>query len=275
MELDAVHAARGIGHGGIGGRVGPGGRAEAIRKASDRIAVAHPYRLLGLQACEQSVWFGNRNGGRTELLALEGDDLAAECLRHEVQAVADAEDRDAPGPDPRVGMRRALPVDARRAARQDDGARLASGDLAPGGVEGEQLRVDMKLAHAARDQAAVLAAEVEDDDGVHVRAARRLVAGVRPIRHSPVAQARPPLLTMRSLAGRDRLRPIDASAAAEKASRARLGIPACARFPGRRAAPSPGIRGPRGAWRSWWKRGNSRSSSTRRREGRATVGPWS
>ncbi len=86
---------------------------------------------------------GHRDDGRPELLAAEGDDLAAERLGHQVQAVADAEDRDAAGPERRVGMGRARFVDAGRAAGEDHRRRLAGGDLSPRRVEGQQLRVDV------------------------------------------------------------------------------------------------------------------------------------
>ena len=63
----------------------------------------------------------------------------------------------------------------RGAAGEDDGARPAPLDLGPGGVERQQLRVDVELADAPGDQLGVLAAEVEDDDGVGL-GRRRLAA---------------------------------------------------------------------------------------------------
>ena len=44
--------------------------------------------------------------------------------------------------------------------------RSAALDLGPGRVVGQELRVDVQLADAARDELGELAAEVEDDDRV-------------------------------------------------------------------------------------------------------------
>src|ERR1035437_3302117 len=108
-----------------------------------------------------------------------------------MKAVADAEDWDSTGPDRRIWMRRAFFVDAVGTARQDDGLGLAGDDLAPGGVEREQLRVDVQLANPARDQLAVLASEVQDDDGVNVRA-QSFAGELHSVRPLPVAQCGPP-----------------------------------------------------------------------------------
>ena len=64
---------------------------------------------------------------------------------------------------------RALVVDRVRSARQDDRARAAAFELVVGRVEREQLRVDVELADATRDELGELAAEVEDDDGARRR----------------------------------------------------------------------------------------------------------
>ena len=255
VELDAVQAALRVGDRGIGRRAGAGRRLEAGRQPLDRIAVAHPDRLLGLQTGEESIALGHRDDGRPELLAAEGHDLAAERLGHQVQAIADAQDRHAAGPERRVGMGRARFVDAGRSAGENDRRRLAGGDLTPRGVEGQQLRVDVQLADAAGDELAVLAAEVEDDDGVHS-------GGDCWIRHSPFAQCRPPLVSRSILAGQACVRPIRRptrrseclrgrpsqvagalkrsiarGAVRAEVTRARSGSPASSSPAGRRAAP--------------------------------------
>ena len=202
VELDAVQAAAIVGDGGAGSRIGAGGRGEAVRQALDRVAVAHPDRLLGRQSFEEPVRPNDRHRRRPELLAGEGDDLAAQRLGHQVQAVADAQEGNAGRPQSRVRVGRARFVDAGRAAGKDDRLRLAGRNLAPGSVEGQQLRVHVQLAHAPRDQLAVLAAEVEHH--------HRVDAGRRSdFNRAPFAQSRPPLLCGNSsgapaLGGRER-----------------------------------------------------------------------
>ena len=92
-------------------------------------------------------------------------DVPAELVGHELGAVADAQDGDAPVPDGRVGPGGIRVVDRHRAARQDDRPRAAALDLLPRRVVGQQLRIDVELADPPRDQLGELAAEVEDDDG--------------------------------------------------------------------------------------------------------------
>ena len=102
------------------------------------------------------------------LAVVERDDVATELVGHQLCAVADAEDGDATGPDRRVGPRSARVVDRVRAAGQDDRPGAAPFQLGIRRVVRQQLRVDVELAHAARDELGELAAEVEDDDGLAV-----------------------------------------------------------------------------------------------------------
>ena len=146
---------------------------EALGQPRDRVAVAHPDRLLALDAGEQAVVRGDADVGRAVLAVVGREDVAAELVGHQLRAVADAEDGDAAGPDGRVGPRRVRVVDRVRAARQDDRARAAPLELVVRRVVRQQLRVDVELADAPRDELRELAAEVEDDDGLAVDGGRR------------------------------------------------------------------------------------------------------
>ncbi len=142
---------------------------EALGQARDGVAVAHPDRLLALDPGEQRlVRRGDADVGRAVLAVVEGDDVAAELVGHQLGAVADPEDGDAPGPDGRIGSRGARVVDRIRAARQDDRPGSAPFQLGVRRVVRQQLRVDIELAHASRDELGELAAEIEDDDGLAV-----------------------------------------------------------------------------------------------------------
>ena len=165
VELDAVQVALGCSQAGVRRRVGLGRRAEAVRQPGDRVAVAHPDRLLALETDEQPVLRGDRHVGRAVLAVVGGHDVAAQLAGHQLRPVADAEDGDPPGPDRRVGPRRIGVVDRVPAAGQDDRPGAASLDLLVWRVVRQELGVDVELADAARDQLGELAAEVEDDDG--------------------------------------------------------------------------------------------------------------
>src|SRR5581483_3427554 len=81
-------------------------------------------------------------------------------------AVADAEHRDAELEQLAAAHGRPRPVDRLRAAGQDEPDRVALADLLLRHVERVHLAVDAVLAHAPRDELRVLAAEVEDEDGL-------------------------------------------------------------------------------------------------------------
>ena len=172
VELDAVQVAGRIGQTGERRGVGLGGRPEALGQPGDRVAVAHPDRLLAIDTGEQAVVPGDGHAGRPVFpLSVGREDVAAELVGHQVRAVADPEDRDPAGPDRRIRSRRALVVDGVRAARQDDRAGPAALQLLVRRVVRQELGVDVELADAARDQLGELASEIEDDNGLAGRCA--------------------------------------------------------------------------------------------------------
>ena len=80
---------------------------EALGQPGDRVAMAHPDRLVAVETGEQAVIAGDGHGRRA-VLALRGrEDVAAELEGHELGAVADAEDGEPAGPDRRVRLGRA------------------------------------------------------------------------------------------------------------------------------------------------------------------------
>src|SRR5262249_47742510 len=93
-------------------------------------------------------------------------DLAAEKMRRELHAVADAEDGSPEIEDALVDGWRVLFVHARWPTREDDGARVLRADLLDGHRARVDLTVDLALAYATRDELRGLRAEVEDEDEV-------------------------------------------------------------------------------------------------------------
>ena len=166
MPLHAVQAALVAAERGDRGGRRRGEHVEALRGLRDLVAVAHPHVLLGGLAAEQHAAVARERGIRRPVLAQSGvGDLAAERLRHHLEAVADAERRHAEVEDARVERRGALLVHRRRAAREDDAHRVLRRDLGGGCRVRDDLAVDARLAHAARDQLRVLRAEVDDEHG--------------------------------------------------------------------------------------------------------------
>src|SRR5690606_30555344 len=104
-------------------------------------------------------------------------DGAAERVRHGLEAVADAQHGHARLEQRAVDRRRPRLVHAGRPARQDDGGRAPLEDLLDRPRVRHDLRVHVRLAHAARDELRVLGAVVDDEDGTHAGAGALAHAG--------------------------------------------------------------------------------------------------
>ena len=100
----------------------------------------------------------------TELAVRRPRQRAAQDLRHELHAVADAEHRHAHLEQRVVAVRRAGLVDAHRPAREDEPGRLPAGNLGGRRAERDDLGVHVQLAQPPRDELGVLRSEVEDQD---------------------------------------------------------------------------------------------------------------
>src|SRR5262249_21414528 len=98
-------------------------------------------------------------GGETVLAPIAGGDFAAEQVRHQLLAVADAEHRYAEREDRGIDGRALGVVDAARTAGDNDAAH--AGELGRRCFTGAHLGV---VAELAGDQMTILAARVEYDD---------------------------------------------------------------------------------------------------------------
>src|SRR6266540_141796 len=162
MELDAVETSLGMLEGGDRGRGRGGGHLRAHRRLDDRVAVAHPHRLLAGNSLEERA--APRLQRRLAELGHPGAvDAAAELLSHQLHPVADAERGDAELEQLRIDTRRAFRVHRRRAAAQDQRERVARANPIRSNGVPDQLRIDAAFAHPPRDQLRVLPAEVDDE----------------------------------------------------------------------------------------------------------------
>jgi hypothetical protein len=139
--------------------------------------VAHPDDLVGLEVAEERARRGELDVGLAELRHLVRLDGTAELPGHQLHPVADAERRDAELEDRGVGERSALRVDRGGPAREQERERLPGTDLVGAQPVRDELGVDARLAHAARDQLAVLAAEVQDEHRALLRRGLRCGEG--------------------------------------------------------------------------------------------------
>lgn len=123
MELDGPDALFFVGDAGQGAG-GLRGLGEAFGQGDGGVAVGHPDVDLGGQAGEEAVVRADADPGVAVFALFGGLDLAAEVMRDELQAVADAEDRQAGGEDLGVSRGSIGVVYGARTAGEDDALRL-------------------------------------------------------------------------------------------------------------------------------------------------------
>jgi hypothetical protein len=167
VELDAEEFPGRVlddGRQGVGRAAGDG---EPRRRAFKPVAVAHPDLLFILDLGQKPRTVDDAQGGKAVFALLGRDDLAAERVGHELDAVANAQDRDAEVEDALGRVRRTLAVDALRPSGKDESGRLLLADRGERGREWQDLRVDTELADLPGDELGVLRPEIEDEDFLH------------------------------------------------------------------------------------------------------------
>ena len=168
MELHAVDPAVQLGDCGDMSVVGAGDDVEIRRRRLEFVAVTHPDRHALRQVAEQGR-VARRTDPRVAVLPGSGvGDLAFVVMPHELQAVADPEDRLARLEYARIRVRRVFPVHAGRTARQDDAGDVARREFGRRRIVGQHLAIDVAFPNAPRDELRVLRAEIEDGNPVRV-----------------------------------------------------------------------------------------------------------
>jgi len=137
---------------------------EAGRFLGHGVAVAHPDVERLRDSGQQRRRLVHLEMGTPELGGVGAAHHAAQRLGHRLEAVADAEDRHPRGEQRRVDLRGAAGVDRLRAARQDDGLRVAGEHLGHRRGMGHDLGIDVRLTHPAGNELGVLRAKVDDND---------------------------------------------------------------------------------------------------------------
>src|SRR5699024_4607592 len=126
---------------------------------------AHPADILIRQVGEQRAGRIQVHQGLAVLPLGRLADMAAQHVHHQLAAVADAQDRHAPGVDFRVDGGGIGQVGAVGAAGEDDALGVPGLDLCQVGFVGINLAIDVAFPDTAGDELVILAAEIENDDG--------------------------------------------------------------------------------------------------------------
>ena len=165
MELQAEQFLRAVLDGGERRVLGDGDRLEAARQFRELVAVRIPDLELRRQSAEERA---RRILDLQHALAvfafLAFLDLAAEELREQLHAEANAEHRHAEAENGLVRQRRVLGINRRRPAGKNDAAGLERGDFGGGRVVAQDGGIDVALADAARDDLGVLRPKIQNDD---------------------------------------------------------------------------------------------------------------
>ena len=144
---------------------------ESFRRGGHEIAVTGPHADFFRDVSEERRPRRDADFGVTEFALRRRGDAAAERMRHQLHAVADAEHRPPKRVDFGVACRRARFRHALRSARQDDPDRVAFADLFHRRVGRPHFRIHRQLAESSSDQLGVLRAEIENDDRLVVHSA--------------------------------------------------------------------------------------------------------
>ena len=168
VELDAVQPLRAMLERGDRRRRRRGRDGRPFRRSRDRVPVAHPDRLLGRQIVEE---LGVRRlEARLPELGDPGPlDGAPEVPRHQLHPVTDPECGHAELEDPGIEIGRVVAVHRGRPAGEDESRGVAPRDLVSRQPVAHELRVHARLAHAPRDQLAVLPPEIDDEHWTFLR----------------------------------------------------------------------------------------------------------
>ncbi len=177
VELDAVQAALGRLECCDRRRVGAAGDRSSLRRRGHGVTMAHPGGLFLRQAGGEGT--GHPDTGLAEFGRARPLDAAAEVLRHQLHAVADAEHGHAELVDAGVDLRGVIGVDGGGAAAEDQRRRVPRAERGRGRAVADELRVDAGLADPAGDQLRILAAQIDDEHGPRIRDWWRLRSGER------------------------------------------------------------------------------------------------
>src|SRR5204863_2299413 len=138
---------------------------ESFWQAGEFVSVRIPDLKRVGQILEQwARGVADGQGAFAEFPFLPRLDLAVEKVRQELNAVTDAENRNAELEDAFVRQGRFRGIDAGWSAGKDQPARFEGGDFLHGRVVAENAGINVALADATRDDLRILGTEIENDN---------------------------------------------------------------------------------------------------------------
>jgi len=167
MKLHAVEAARIVGHGGHRAIRCVRNGHKALRRARHLIGMAHPAGALGPETCQQAAVYSVHGHIGTPVFAARAAlHRRAQQVRHQLHAVADAQNRHAQLKYALVHPGRALIQHAGRASAENDAHGLDGPDIRQLRAAGQHAGIDPALTYTPGNQLGVLAAKVQNQNAL-------------------------------------------------------------------------------------------------------------
>ena len=165
MELHAVKLLFRVRHGRDGAGIRAGDDAEPFGDLHHLVGMAHPAGVFFPHILEQRFFPAHPDIDQPVFPLGGRGDPAAQGVAHPLHAVANAQHRNTRFKNALGAAGRVFIQHAGRAAAEDDalgGQRL---NLLQAGRIGQHLRINVRLAHPARDQLGILPAKIQNNDG--------------------------------------------------------------------------------------------------------------
>jgi len=169
VELQPIEAPGNVHHGSNRRVFRMSEHGKAGRERLNAIAMAHPDLEHARKVAEERILGAiHRYRSRAILAAAARGDTSTQPLRKQLHPVADAEHRQRARQDVLWQCRGTRVVHAARPSRKDKPPWVQRRDSLGRGIPGQQLGIDVALAHATHDELAVLRAIVKYDDRLAV-----------------------------------------------------------------------------------------------------------
>ena len=167
VELNPIKPSGRVSDGGGGAHVGVGGQGKPLRHLGHVVPMAHPGDALCRQPLEEGE-AGVVLGGCLAVLPggvlLGGGDQPAQAVGHQLAAIADAQNGDAPGENVRIHVGRSVQVYAVGPPGKNDTDGIQGFQLCQRCGVGFDFAVNPALPDPPGDELVVLSAKIQDQD---------------------------------------------------------------------------------------------------------------
>ena len=162
MELHAIKSLFRTFDSGGGAGGGCPNHAETLRQLCHIVSMAHPADFVRINPLQKLTVYGKRNFCFAIFAFLPCmSNLAAQCIRHQLTAVADTQHRHAHFKQSRVAFGGIIVINAVRATSKDNALRILRLNFFQRLIPGDNLTINVMLPDTPRNQLIILATEIQ------------------------------------------------------------------------------------------------------------------